>query len=299
MAEGAVAVESNPATASVTGNGQTSVDAGTPDIQSGQATGAQSAPAEETFSNVDPKTLPPEMQAIYKSLQSDYTKKTQGIADVKKKADYYDQISKDQRFVDYYQGLNRAQKADFKEQKAEVEKKLGEKISDKEFAEAFQSKDDFLSLLEKVVQDRSEKSQKKIEQLERQLSVKDASDVVESFATQVDKSGQPVRPDFYQLDEDGLITGFLTVNQPQEATEKAYVAKLNEAYAWARATTQKYYEKGRSEALARIQQKAAQSTEPPTQAAKGAYTGPDPKKMTPREALDLAKKGIKIPQVYD
>lgn len=233
-------------------------------------------------------------------MLADYTRKTQSIAEVRKKAEAYDQVSKDQRFIDYYQGLNRQQKTELKEQKAEVEKKLGEKISDKEFFDSFQSKDDFLSLLERVVQDRSEKSQKKIEALEKQLSVKDASDVVESFATQVDKgTGQPVRPDFYALDEDQLITGYLTVNQPEEGSEKAYISKLNEAYSWAKAVTQKYYEKGRTEALQRIQQKAANSTEMPTQSAKGAYTGPDPKKLSPRDAMELAKKGIKIPQVYD
>jgi len=79
----------------------------------------------------------------------------------------------------------------------------------------------------------------------------------------------------------------------------AYLNKLNEAYSWAKAVTQKYYEKGRADALKRIEQKVAGSTEPPTQATKGAYTGPDPKKLSVREAMDLAKKGIKVPQVYE
>ncbi len=296
-------IESHPASAEPTAgiSGQAgSAASGTPSTSGPAATQAQSAPQTESFTDVDPSTLPPELQARYKSMLADYTRKTQSIAEVRKKAEAYDQVSKDQRFIDYYQGLNRAQKAEFKEQKAEVEKKLGEKISDKDFAQAFQSKDDFLSLLERVVQDRSEKSQKKIEQLEKQLSVKDASDVVESFATQVDKgTGQPIRPDFYSLDEDQLITGFLKVNPPEESSEKAYISKLNEAYGWAKAVSQKYYEKGRQEALSRIQQKAANSTEMPTQSAKGVYTGPDPKKLSPRDAMELAKKGIKIPQVYD
>lgn len=266
--------------------------------QSGPAaTQAQSAPAEDSFSSIDPNTLPPELQAVYKNLQADYTKKTMSIADVRKKADAYDAVSKDQRFVDYWKGLNQAQKADFKEQKQEAEQKLGEKISDEEFLKAFDGKENFLSLIEKLIQDKSEKSQKKIEKLEQQLSVKEAADVVESFATEIDKAtGKPVRPDFYSLDEDQLITGFLHVNPPENTSQAAYIAKLNEAYGWAKSVSQKYYEKGKAEALQIIQKKAATSTEPPTNAAKGAYTGPDPKKMSVKDAMELAKKGIRVPR---
>lgn len=270
---------------------------GTPDQNGQAATQAQSAPAEESFSSVDPNTLPPELQAVYKNLQADYTKKTMSIADVRKKAEAYDTVSKDQRFVDYWKGMNQTQKADFKEQKAEIEKSLGEKITDAEFTAAFDTKDGFLDLLAKVAGMQGEKSQKKIEKLEQQLSVKDAQDVVESFATEVDKAtGKPVRPDFYSLDEDQLISGYLNVNPPKDTSGQAYVEKLNEAYGWAKQVSQKYYEKGKAEALQIIQKKVAGSTEPPTQAAKGAYTGPDPKKMSVREAIDLAKKNIRVPR---
>lgn len=271
------------------------VETGTPSQSGPATTQAQSAPVEEQFSNIDPKTLSPEMQAIYKNLQADYTKKTQSIAEAKKKADYYDQLSKDQRFVDYWNGLNRQQKADLKKQEPEVVKKLAERISPEEFQKAFSSPEEFMAFLEKANKYASESYQKKIDQLEAQLSVKDAADVVESFATQM-KDGQLVRPDFYQLDEDGLITGYLSVNQPEDTTEKAYQQKLNEAYTWAKGMTQKYYEKGRQEALTRIQQKATTSTEPPTGSAKGAYTGPDPKKLTAGDAIALAKKGIRVPR---
>ena len=268
--------------------------------QNGQAaTQAQSAPAEESFSSVDPRTLPPELQALHKQLQADYTKKTMSIADVRKKADSYDAISKDQRFVDYWKGLNQTQKADFKEQKQEVEKRLGEKISDEEFTKAFNSKDEFLSFMERLQQLGSEKAQKKIESLEQKLSVKEAQDVVDSFATELGKDGKVVRPDFYALDEDQLISGYLNINPPENTTGQAYVAKLNEAYGWAKAVSQKYYEKGKADALQVVQKKVAGSSQPPTNAAKGAYSGPDPKKITPREALEMAKRGEKVSQNYD
>lgn len=274
-------------------SGQTAPAAPETSSQNGQAaTQAQSAPAEDSFSNIDPTTLSPEMQAVYKNLQKDYTQKTMSIADVRKKAEAYEGLTKDQRFVDYWKGLNQTQKADFKEQKQEAEKRLGEKISDEEFTKAFNSKDDFLSFLEKVVQDRSEKSQKKIEKLEQQLSVKDAADTVESFATEVGKDGKPVRPDFYQLDEDQLITGYLNINPPENTSQQAYTTRLNEAYGWAKSVSQKYYEKGKAEALQIIQKKAAGSTEPPTTSAKGAYTGP--KIPTVQEAFAMAKKGQRV-----
>lgn len=261
--------------------------------QNGQAaTQAQSAPAEESFSSVDPETLPPELKAIYKNLQADYTKKLQPIADIRKKADAYDAVSRDQRFVDYWKGLNQTQKADYKEQKAEVEKKLGEKISDEDFTKAFNSKDEFLSFLERVVQDRSEKSQKKIEKLEQQLSLKESREVIDDFAIETGTDGKPLRPDFDSLNEEQLITGYLNVNPPENTSREAYIAKLNEAYGWAKHVSQKYIEKGKAEALQIIQKKAAASTEPPTSSAKGAYTGP--KMPSVREAIELAKKGQRV-----
>lgn len=291
-------VESNPVEPTAAPTGQAEVSTGTPDSQNGQAaTQAQSAPAEESFSSIDPNTLPPELQAAYKSMQADYTKKTQSIAEFRKKAEGWDQISKDQRFVDYWQGLNKTQKAEFKEQKVEAEKRLGEKITDERFAKAFESKDDFLSLMEEVIQDRSAKSQKEIQELKQQLSLKDAADTVESFATEI-VDGKPVRPDFYALNEDSLITGYLQINPPDAPNQQSYTAKLNEAYSWAKQVSQKYYEKGRADALARIQQKAATSTQPPTNAAKGVYSGKNPKDLTVREAIDAAKRGERVPQDY-
>lgn len=268
----------------------------TPSQNGSATTQGQSAPAEESFSSIDPKTLSPELLAVYKNLQADYTKKTMSIADVRKKAEAFDKVSSRSDFKDWWGGASKEQKADFKEQKAVIEKTLGEKITDTEFNDAFLSKDGFLNLLARVSQMQGENSQKKIEKLEQQLSVKDAADVVESFATEMGNDGKPVRPDFYSLDEDQLITGYLQVNQPENTSQQAYIAKLNDAYSWAKTVSQKYYEKGKSEALQIIQKKAAASSEPPTNAAKGAYTGPDPKKMSVREALELAKKGIRVPR---
>lgn len=275
---------------------------GTLENTGGQASaGAQGAPSEESFTSVDPKTLSPELQAIHKSMQADYTKKTQAIADKQKlfvesekKAKAYDQLTNDQRVKDYLAGLSRGERADFKEQKAEAEKSLGQKISDEEFAKAFETKDSFLSLLERVVQDRSAKDQKKIESLEQKVGFQEAANVIESVASEVDKTTkEPVRPDFYSLDEDQLITGYLRVNPARTSSE--YRDKVTEAYNWAKQVSSKYFEKGKADALKIIQTKAQNSSEPPTVTGKGAYGGPDPKNVTPAEAVALARKNIRVP----
>lgn len=278
------------------GQSDATVSVGTSDQNGQAATQAQSAPAEEQFSTIDPNTLSPELKAVYKNLQSDYTKKTQSVAEMRKKAEAYDTVSKDQRFVDYWKGLNREEKADYKEQKAEVEKRLGEKISDEDFTKAFNSKEDFLSFFEKAVQEVAGKDRQKIEKLEHQLSVKDSQDLTTSFATELGKDGKILRPDFDDLEENNLISGFLAVNQPKNQSPQAQLEKLHEAYGWAKAVSQKFYEKGKAEALQIIQKKAASSTEPPTTSAKGAYSGPPPKNLSVREAMDLAKKGIRVPR---
>ena len=47
----------------------------------------QQEPSPESFTNIDPNTLPPELQSIYKSLQGDYTRKTQEVAPIRKFAE--------------------------------------------------------------------------------------------------------------------------------------------------------------------------------------------------------------------
>lgn len=263
--------------------------------QNGSANG-QTAPAEDKFSNIDPETLPPELKGVYKNLQADYTRKTQSIAEARKKAQAYDQIVSRPDFKEYWSGLNGRQKAEFKEQKAEAEKRLGEKITDDEFRKAFDSKDEFLGFLERIVADRTERQQKRINELESYRSVMDANLIAQAFRDEAGPDGKPLRPDFESLEEDSLISGYLAVNPPTPGDQSAYVAKLNEAYGWAKALSQKYYEKGRADALKVAQTKAVNSTERPTTSAKGVYSGPDPKKLTPREALELAKKGIRVPR---
>ncbi len=63
----------------------------------------EQAQKEESYTRIDPKTLPPELQAMHKSLLSDYTKKTQSIAQQRKefeaKQAEYEQLRQSQTQV--------------------------------------------------------------------------------------------------------------------------------------------------------------------------------------------------------
>lgn len=54
---------------------------------------------EESFTSVDPKSLPPELQGTYKSLMKDYTQKTQGLSEFRKKADAFDTLMSNDQFT--------------------------------------------------------------------------------------------------------------------------------------------------------------------------------------------------------
>lgn len=47
----------------------------------------EDTPTEETFTSIDPQTLPEDLQKLYKSMQADYTRKTQDIASRRKEYD--------------------------------------------------------------------------------------------------------------------------------------------------------------------------------------------------------------------
>ena len=99
MAEDGITTEPG-ASEGTTGSGSegtTAPDPGTSDGQSaagtspdGQATAPDSGTTEETF--FDPKSIEgkPELQAAFKQMQGVFTKKMQGISDVRKKAEAFE-----------------------------------------------------------------------------------------------------------------------------------------------------------------------------------------------------------------
>lgn len=99
-------------------NDSTAQTVGTPD-GAGQTDGATST--EDSFTRIDPSTLPPELQPIYRSLQGDYTRKTQEAApwrtlgeelgvsspdEIRQAAELYTYLQDPANLTDFAQRLN-------------------------------------------------------------------------------------------------------------------------------------------------------------------------------------------------
>jgi hypothetical protein len=270
--------------------------AGTGEPQSGQVdvsdnTEAQGTPAEDTFSSIDPKTLPPELQGLHKQLQADYTRKTQNAAELRKKAEAYDKMLAEQSSQEESKPLSKADAA----RKEQLEEEIGFEISDDEFNKAFESKEGFLKFLQKSVVAFNADSQKKISQLEKTQQVNRAKEIIDEFAEETDPTtGQKIRGDFDEMDSHGFITYQLRLNPPK--TEAEFQTRVAEAYTNAKRVYTDIYEKGRKDAMEAIKKKAASSMEMPTQSPQNAYTGGDPRKLSVGDAFALARKGIRVPK---
>lgn len=59
----------------------------------------------DTFSNIDPSTLAPELQAIYKQMQGDYTRKTQGLAERERVYNAFGGVEEVRNAVQFAQAL--------------------------------------------------------------------------------------------------------------------------------------------------------------------------------------------------
>lgn len=66
--------------------------------------------AEESFTGFDPNVLPEDMQAVYKSMQADYTRKTQEIAELRRQYESFSEAGVDAdsalQAVEFLQKLN-------------------------------------------------------------------------------------------------------------------------------------------------------------------------------------------------
>lgn len=235
----------------------------------GVAVGAQ--PAEEQFGGVDIKTLPKEIQTLLKekhdAMLKDYKEKTTKLADDRKsmeplsrKAELLDQLAQDQEFIQWWNSRN---------QKSQPEQ---------------EQKD--LTPEEQLIQ--------RVQNIESELSSERAQNLVNTFADAVDEKGQKLHPDFDELSNEGLIKGYLDLNPPTSKAE--FSKRLEEAYKWSNALATKYREAGKKAAYEEMQKKAGISTTPPSTGAKGTYDGPDPRKASVAELVDMARRGIRVPK---
>lgn len=238
------------------------------------------APVEDTFTQVDVKSLSPELKAKYDSMLSDYKKKTSEVAQRRKeldgleeKAKTFDRISSDPAFMDYWNGLSKTQQTQAKEEAG---------VSDQEFNQAFESKENFSKFIQKVAQGATAGSQQEIINLKSDLMIKDF---------------KAKNPDFDSLNEDRMIEIQIKAD-PRSYTNdpKQWQACLDDALKNARNVSNKWVEKGRKEGLSRVSEKVNQSTNPPTASTDQIYPGGEAKNLSVSEAVDLARRGIRVPR---
>ena len=105
------------------------------------------------------------------------------------------------------------------------------------------------------------------------------------------KDFKAAHADFDELDKDSLITGYVQLNPPK--SEREWSKTLDKAYAFAAELRNRWREEGKTEGLKRVGEKAGQSSMPPSSTAPNTFQG-DSKKLSVAEAIDMAKRGVKI-----
>ena len=248
---------------------------------SGQATG-QSAPAQDSFTGVDPNTLPPQLKRAYDGMLKDYKSKTTEIAEQRKKYADYDDLKQKAGFYDQFSSREDA----VKWWNEYVQKQNGHQNGTDATQDPVQAK---LQDLEKRLEGE--------QQARRQTEV---AQVVDAFSTAKDEKGQLLRPDFEELagldlgkTEDGdtysLLRACVDLSPGKTPDEK-----LLAGYQAAKSIRDKIFEEGRKHGMGKMLSKVRNSTEAPTITSdKTSFTG-DAKKLSVREARELAEKGVMV-----
>ena len=236
----------------------------------------QTAPNEETFTSIDVKSLPPELKGKYDAMLTDYKKKTTEAAQNRKQAEeiqrQVQEVIQSPEFQQAYSNLTIKQQSQVKDDM---------NISDEEFNKAFENKDNFAGFIKKVAKVSTASSQQEIINLKASLAIKDF---------------KSAHPEFDVINKHGFIT-YQLKNDPraQGHDSSQWQAALNDAYSNAIRVRDELIEEGKRSGLEVIQKKMQASTEPPTASVSQVYPGGDPKKITTAEALDMARRGIRVP----
>lgn len=183
-------------------------------------TTTETQPQEEQF--FDPKGLSPELEPAYKQMQAAFTKKTQGLADYRKKSESLDQLVQYKPFVDWYNrhvsGTDEARKEQpapkQPESKPPAPQGLFDDLSDEEYQLLSSDKGKFGKYMQSKIADMAaqvagpmaQQAQQKVQYLEN-LST-------------IERFGQE-HPDFWELDGKGLIEPLLE-KHPGLGIEEVY-----------------------------------------------------------------------------
>lgn len=263
--------------------------------QSGQATN-ESAPADtDTFTKVDVNTLTAKDREAYNNMLRDYKAKTAEIASQRKQFEGINLDELRQKASLYEQALQAQQAQETQTadeaQQAELQQLWQEAQTDPMKAIEFHRRIANLEV---------EKVRESVDAIKQEKLEAEAMTFVKSFATATDpKTGEPLRPDYDDVDDTGLIRHnfeqFLSEN-PNLST-KDWPKAIETAWQKAKTTYDSVYQKGFQAALAKQQAKINGSTEMPTGASMSnerLLSQKDAAKLTVKEAVELARQGIKI-----
>ena len=261
---------------------------GTPASSSGtiQPTGeaGQSATSTENFipHGMDLNTLPPaaraELERINKEMVRGFTAKTQKLAEDTKKYEGFDAFKQKAELYEQF-----AAQEDFVRQWNEhVHKQSGQN------GQAGQN-------------DPNAEMRAKLQEIESKMQQSELTQIVEAFSETQDEKGQLMNPDFDALnnvtlgktqqgEEFSLLRACIELsegNSPQE--------KLANGYKSAKMIRDQILEEGRKQGMGKMLSKVRNSTEAPSPITsdKQSFNG-DAKKLSVREARELAEKGVLV-----
>lgn len=259
---------------------------------------------QETLFKGDRSKMTPEQKLAEDNMLRDYKKKTAQIAEERKKfeqertslaekAQRYEALQKDERFLNYLRTLE--QESNKSQTQAPQNEDVFE-ISDEEYQQALGSKEAFSALLRKTHEQLNKSVYEKVGQVESTIVRKEAEQFIEAFTSQKDEKGNLLRPYYESFHEDGLIDGYLRLNPAQSNNQEEWAAKLTEAYDFSNKIREKYFKMGQESVTAVLQKKQASSTQIPSATVGDSSFAGDARKLSDREAFELAKKGIRVPQ---
>lgn len=185
-----------------------------------QAPATETAQTEETF--FDPKGLSPELEQAYKQMQAAFTKKTQDVASIRKKAESLDQLVEYGPFKDWYgkhiSGADKQapqrQEQPAPKQESKPEPSLFEELSDDEFQLMSADKAKLGKYLQAKIMEQASRAALPVAQAAQQKV-----QYLENLST-IERFGQE-HPDFWDLDKQGLIEPLLD-RHPGLGIEEVY-----------------------------------------------------------------------------
>jgi len=271
--------------------------------QSPSSQSPTSDPQEETLFKGDRSKMTPAEIESEKNMLRDYKKKTEQVAMERKKfeqernallekAQKYESLQKDERFLNYLKTIAPETQAQAQELTAQQKFDLG--ITDEEYQKSFESKEGFFALQQKIHEKLNQSLYEKVNQLEAKDITTEAQNVIDAFVSEKDEKGNVLRPHYQSFLEDGLIDGFIRLNPADQNNPDAWAERLSQAYDFSSKIREKYYKMGQESVTASLQKKQAASTQMPSATMGDASFSGDPLKLTDREAFELAKKGIRV-----